>query len=479
MTRSYSWILALGCLVIPTVHLMAENPRTDGSLPTTFDVSAIDAYLARQVKDKGFVGLSVAIVREGKVVLARGYGQTAFQNGAAVTTSHLFAAGSITKQFTAAAILLLAEEGKLSLDDKVSKYYPRLTQADTITLHDLMSHTSGYPDYYPLDFVDRRMMRPIDLDALLARYAGGELDFKPGTRWSYSNTGYVLLGRIVEKVSGQSFGEFLQSRIFKPLGMEQSIFEPKGEARKMVAQGHTAFALGDPESAILEADGWIHAAGGLLISPLDLAKWDLALMDGKLLRPQSYKTMITPHRLADGRATNYGGGVQINQREGDTLIAHNGAVSGYLAYNTMLPRTRSALILMVSCDHLDAGSLNRSLFDLLLHADAPRAPAVPVIKGPKPAEVGLDMLHQFQKGEIDRSGLGEEFSIYLNDNRVQAGKDRLKALGEPEKVEVEAVAERGGMEVAVLRFTFKSLKMKGMLYRSTDGKIQQFLLYRS
>jgi CubicO group peptidase (beta-lactamase class C family) len=473
------YLVALALLSFTPLASVAAEPGAAVELPKKFDVKAIDEYLASEVKEKGFVGASVAILRDGKVVLAQGYGKTALKDGTAVTPDTLFAAGSITKQFTSACILLLAEEGKLSVKDKVSKYYPKLTKADEITLYDLMTHTSGYPDYYPLDFVDRRMEKTIDPDELLRQYAGGELDFKPGTRWSYSNTGYLLLGRVVEKVSGKPFGQFLQERIFKPLDMNHSIFEPKGDDKKKVATGYTAFALCDPEPAALEADGWIHAAGGLFTTPSDLLKWDLALMDGKFLRPESYKLMITPRKLADRRETNYGCGLRIVQREGEPIIQHTGAVSGFLAFDNMLPRTRSAVVLMVSCDHLDAGTLSGDLLTLLLRADAAEAPPVPTIKGPKPTVVGLNMLHQFQNGEIKRGDLGEEFNHYLNDERVKAGAERLKALGDPVKVEVESVYERGGMEVAVIRFVFKTIKMKGLLYRAPDGKVQQFLLYKS
>src|SRR6185312_15992668 len=141
------------------------------------------------------------------------------------------AVGSVTKQFTCACVLLLAQDGKLSVDDKVEKYYPELTRAGDVTLRDLMSHTSGYPDDYPLDFVDRRLRQPIPGDALLTKYAGGNLDFEPGSRWSYSNTGYILLGRVIEKASGKPFGRFLEERVLVPLGMMHSAFEPGSDWR--------------------------------------------------------------------------------------------------------------------------------------------------------------------------------------------------------------------------------------------------------
>ena len=236
------------------------------------------------------------------------------------TTS--FAAGSITKQFTCACIFLLAEDGKLSVRDPVAKYYPDLTQAKDITLYDLMTHAAGYPDYYPLDFVDRRMQKAIEPDQLIKEYAGGKLDFAPGSRWSYSNTGFVLLGRVVEKASGKSFDQFLGERILKPLGMNDTYYDPKPD-QKGLAIGHSAFALGPPEATPREAPGWIHAAGALYSTPSDLAKWDLALVGGKLLKPESYRLMTTPRELTDGRVREYGCGIGVVRRRGDFELRHS------------------------------------------------------------------------------------------------------------------------------------------------------------
>src|SRR5258708_11776946 len=141
--------------------------RAEPSLPAKFDVKAIDECLEAQIKQNGYVGLSVAIVRDGKVVLAKGYGKRSLKPATPVETSTAFAAGSVTKQFTAACIFLLAEDGKLSVRDPVSKWYPNLTKAKEITLYDLMNHSTGYPDYYPLDFVDRRMEEAISPAPLL------------------------------------------------------------------------------------------------------------------------------------------------------------------------------------------------------------------------------------------------------------------------------------------------------------------------
>ncbi len=449
--------------------------RAEHQPPKSFDLPAIDKYLEAEVAAKEYVGLSVAIMRDGKIVFAKGYGNASLKDGRVLDSHTRLAAGSVTKQFTSACIFLLAEDGKLSIHDNVSKFFPKLTKADDITLYDLMSHVSGYPDYYPLDFVDRRMEKTIQLDDLLKDYAGGKLDFPPRTRWSYSNTGYILLGRVVEKASGQSFEKFLSERILKPLEMTDTVFEPK-DGDKGLAIGYTSFALGAAEPAPREATGWIHAAGGLYTTPTDLLKWDLALISGKLIKPGSFTLMTTPRQLSDGRTQDYGCGLSIRRRDGELVLGHGGAVSGFQTYNAILPRPRSAVAVMTNDERPDTDGVVKPLITLLAKADGASPTPIPKITGPAPKEVAIDLLKQLQAGEVKRAALGDDFSHFLSDERIKGAAERLKPLGDPDSVEVENTAERGGMEVAVIKFTFKKLTVTGLLYRTPDGKVQEFLL---
>lgn len=464
-----AWLLLLA--ISPA--LLAQEP----ALPKKYDLKAIDEYIAGQVKAKGFVGLSVAIMRDGKIVFAKGYGKRSLEKNLPVETDTSFAVGSITKQFTCACIFLLAEDGKLSINDPVAKYFPHLTRANDITIRDLMNHTSGYPDYYPLDFLDRRMLKPISFEALAKDYACTKLDFEPGTRYSYSNTGYIILGGIVEKISGKRFGEFLEARILKPTKMGHSRFASAKDL-PLAATGYTSFALGAPEPAIPEADGWIDAAGALWASASDLLRWDLALVQGKVLKPESYKEMTASRKLTTGKISDYGGGLSVGTLNGDPVIRHTGAVSGFVSGNVFLPRYNAGLVVLSNADHVSAGKLRSDLFQLLLtDLQDNDAPAVPVVKGLKPKEAVLEFIKQMTSEKIDRNNLGEEFSIYLTDERVKAGGERLKALGEPQKIDVDPSGERGGMEVTNLRLTYKTAKVRASIYRTPDGKIQQLLFY--
>jgi D-alanyl-D-alanine carboxypeptidase len=474
-----------------------RSPESSAPLPTVFDVAAIDAYVTGQIKEKGIPGLSLVVMKEGKIELAKAYGSRSLATKAPANTNTLFAIGSVTKQFTCACILLLAEEGKLSVQDKVAKYYPGLTRANDISLLDLMNHVSGYPDYYPLDFVDRRMASPIAEDELIRQYAGGALDFEPGSRFSYSNTGFVMLGRVVEKVSGERFGSFLERRILQPLAMQHTLYEPQPQA-KYLAQGYRSFALGPQEMAKPEGQGWCAAAGALFSTASDLAKWNLALMEGKVLKPNSWTVMTARRKLADGRMSDYGCGLSVRGRDGSTILAHNGAVSGFLAYNAMIPATKSAVIVLVNCENgSSASKLHASLLPLLLPkpptppANMPgsltnkpatnalaKPPALPAISGPAAVDAAKDFFARLQTGSIDRQQLGEEFSIFLDPKKLRGASSRLKSYGQPSTAELARSWERGGMEVVVVRFTFKSGALEALMYRSTDGKIQQFFVSR-
>jgi CubicO group peptidase (beta-lactamase class C family) len=451
----------------------AEAPAKP-PLPETFDVDAIDRYVASTVKEKGFVGLSLAIVRDGKIVLAKGYGESSIEDHVPVDADTVFAIGSITKQFTCATALMLADEGKLSFDDKVARFFPRLARAGDVTIGDLAAHISGYPDYYPLDFADERLRHPISADELLARYAGGKLDFDPETRWSYSNTGYILLGRILEKVTLEPLGMLFEQRIFTPFHLLHIAYEPK-PGTKGLARGYGNFALGPPERAEPEAAGWLGAAGGIYATATDLAKWDVALMDGKVLSGEALRGMSTPRTLADGRNTGYACGLAVSQRRRETVFSHGGGVNGFVARNVMIPRLRSAVIVLSNDATSDPHALSEELLDLLLKDHEPRPPQV---AGPPAKDVARTLVTQLQSGALDRAALGADYSAYVTEARAKAAAASLAPLGPPKTVEVESTSERGGMEVTRLKIKFEKQSVGASMFRSTDGKVQEFLLER-
>ncbi len=456
------------------------------------DPAAVRARVAELLKARGLVGLSVAVVENGTTALAEGFGAKNIASGEPVAPDTMFAIGSITKQFTAACVLLLAEDGKLAVTDKVAKYYPNLTRAADITLLDLMNHVSGYPDYYPLDFVDRPMATPISAEALIHRFATKPLDFEPGTRYSYSNTGYIILGEIVARVSGMPFGEFLEQRILKPLGMTRTVFEPEGGAPGL-ARGYRTFALSGPEPAVPEGRGWTGAAGGLYSTASDLVKWDLALLGGRVLKPESLKLMTSPRTLKDGSISNYGCGLRIGHPDGRLVLSHSGATAGFTGQNAILPESRSAVVIVVNFDAPQVSEVYRPVIRALLSATRPSetkpetapssttpepARGIPSIKGPSAADEARLLFGQLQKGRIDRSQLGDEFSWFLTEERIKGASERLSVFGAPKSVELKSIEERGGMETSTVSFVFASGSLRTGMYRTPDGKVQEFFVFR-
>ena len=243
-----------------------------------------------------------------------------------------------------------------------------------------------------------------------------------------------------------------------------------------IAHGHSSFALGDMQPAPREAAGWLGGAGGIFASPVDLAKWDLALVDGKVLGPDAYARMTTPRVLANGKGRDYGCGIAVRRRNAQTVLQHGGAVSGFLAYNAVLPASRSAVVVMVNEDTVDPSDLHDKILSLLLQdlaeADVPR------VAGPSPQEITLKILHQMQNQNMDRASLGDELAFFLSDEKLKEAAPRLRALGEPKKVELKSRGERGGMEVATVEMTFAKETITALLYRTPDGKVQEMLLLR-
>jgi CubicO group peptidase (beta-lactamase class C family) len=464
----------------------AQNNENKVNELIPVDARTIEKLVESQISGGNFVGSSIAVMHRGKIIFSKGYGKRSLVSGKPVDAETIFNIGSVSKQFTSAAIFLLAAEGKLSVDDKVAKYFPLLTKADQITLLDLMQHVSGYADYYPLDFPDRRILTPILPEKIIDAHATQNLDFEPKTQYSYSNTNYVILGRVVEKVSEKPLDRFFAERFFKPLKMKNTCFEPlKRDAR--FADGFTSYALGEPEIAPHENRGWGAGAGGVFSTATDLAKWDLALMEGKVLKPEALKLMTTRLKLSDGSERDYGAGVEIHDMAGDTIITHGGSTSGFTARNTMVPSTKSAIVILSNTDFSLPGAILHGKFLRSLIAPKPvnkknaagkTSPPIkreiPQVKGFSAAETAKSFFSQMQAGNLDRSLLGEEFSFFLNEDRLRKAAASLKPFGNPTDVEILDQSERGGMEASSIQFIFPSGKLNGFMYRSTDGKIQGF-----
>ena len=441
----------------------------------------VDSIVNEGMKQQRLVGLSVALVRNGRIELAKGYGSASLSPSIPVDTGTRFSIGSVTKEFVAALTLLLQEDGKLSVHDTLSKWYPRLTRANEITLLDLINHVSGYRDYYPLDYVDREMGKPTTPEHIMTEYAMMPLDFDPGTRWSYSNTGYTILGRVLERVGGKPLGDLLEERIFRPLGMRQTVYEPTRPERR--ASGYVSWALGDKEPAQPEGSGWIGAPGGIWSTASDIARWDLALMRPGFLTPASREVLFGERMLRDGIPTGYAGGLSVSQNGGRTILSHGGATSGFSATNVFIPVDTAAIVLLSNTDqNIGTRALGALVSTPRSNAPAPprrtqTAMTPPTPRGLRAVAMAVSFFNDLQGGSVDRSKLSADYAAFLTPARVRQAARTLGPLGDVTAAELQGVSERGGMQVARVRITAGGRSVNTLMYRRPSGIVEQYLLW--
>jgi CubicO group peptidase (beta-lactamase class C family) len=268
---------------------------------------AIDAIVVKALEDKSVPSVSIAIVKGGKLAYAQAYGMAHINRELKATPQMRYKIGSNTKQFVAAAMLLLVEEGKLSLDDKVARVLPGLTKANEITVRQLLAHTAGYLDYYPLDYLAPFMEKATTVDAILANWGKRPLSFEPGSKWEYSNTGYAIAGRIIEIASGMQLDVFIRRRITEKLDMRSAVDTSVTRWDDSEPQGYEVAAFGPLRPARAEGKNWVWAAGNLAMTASDLARWDIALMHDAILTGTSRKALSTENLLTGGTGTNYVG----------------------------------------------------------------------------------------------------------------------------------------------------------------------------
>ncbi len=444
-------------------------PAASATAPS-FDAQ-VDAAAAEVLKSTGVPSASVAIIRDDQVVLLRAYGQARLEPPAPATPSMRYGVGSISKQFLAAAVMLLAEQGKLSLDDPVAKYLPALTRANQVRLRDLLNHTSGYRDYWPQDYVPGFMLVPITPEQLMRDWAMQPLDFEPGTQYQYSNTGYVVAGAIVEKVSGQPLFEFLRQHIFEPLGMQSVVDINLGRLSPEDATGYQSYALGPPRPAPKEGAGWLFAAGGLAMTAGDLARWDLALMDGKVLAPASRAAMATTRVLANGASAQYGLGLSVYLQSGRRVLEHGGEVSGFAAENVLYPDQRAAVAVLTNQDASSAAeTLAERIGELLFVDDSPRTA--------RQLERARAIFAGLQRGTIDRILLTDNCNAYFQAQALRDAQAGLAPLGPPQSFKQLRESERGGLRTRNYEIRFPQGKLTLLARELPDGRFEQYQLWR-
>jgi CubicO group peptidase (beta-lactamase class C family) len=469
-----AWLSLVCLLVTGALYSVAHGQADSGSLSAT-TATTIDTAAAQVLKETGVPSASVAVVNDGKIAYVKAYGSAQLSPPMAATPEMQYSIGSISKQFTAALILMLQQDGKLKLDDPIAKYLPGLTQANDVTIRQVLSMTSGYQDFWPEDYVMTSMMVPATPERILDGWAKKPLDFAPGTQWQYSNTNYVIAGRIAEIVGGKPLIEQLQERIFKPLGMSGVL---NSDASRLPADDPTGYyrhALGPLRPAPMEGTGWMFAAGELAMPARDLALWNISLMNRSLLANASYDEMFQEVKLKNGQGTGYGLGVAVDERQGRQVISHTGEVSGFVSANVVYPNDKFAVTVLTNEDAVNAATaLAGKIAPLVLDGSTAEGGSPEETKAAEAR--ALKVFTELQDGKMDRSQLTALCDAYFTPEAIADFASSLKPLGAPKSFTETAEEKRGGMTFRAFTADFGATHLRVTTYEEPDGKIEQYLV---
>jgi len=451
---------------VVTIMMAVTSSAADAQTANSPLEARVDSIASQVLQSSGVPSASVAIVQHGRVVLAKAYGSAKLDPTTPATTDLRYGIGSISKQFTASAMLLLQQEGKLRLDDPVGKYVPGLSRGNEVTIREILSHTSGYQDFWPQDYLMAPMLKDATPREIMNGWAKQPLDFEPGTRWQYSNTGYVLAGMIVEKVSGMPFFQFIQTRLLDPLHMTSAKnFDASSHAADVV--GYIRYGLGPLRPSPAAGRGWMYGAGMLAMTASDLAKWDISMIQRRVLSRASYDMMFHETTLKNGASTDYGLGVHTSMTGGRFFVEHSGEVSGFTAENFLFPDDSAAVIVLTNQDAAPASGAIASQIARLLFTTEDALAANRTAQ----ARAIFDGL---QKGTVDRSLFTSNANGYFSEMALKDFASSLAPLGVPSAFVQISTSKRGGMTLRSYRATFADRSLRVWTFETTDGKLEQY-----
>lgn len=410
-----------------------------------------DEYLSALVDQGRFTG-AVLVARDGRVVFTKGYGFANVEFDAANTPETRFRLGSITKQFTAAAILLLQERGKLSVQDAICKYQENCPAAwSEVTIHHLLSHTGGIPSFTSSPDYLPKMMMPVTTQDMIARFKDKPLDFKPGEKWSYSNSGYYLLGCVIEKAAGESYESFLQKNVFDPLKMANTGYEHHDTILKKRATGYSLVKGKKVNSAYIDMTQ-PYAAGALYSTVGDLFLWNEGLYSGKLISAKSLEAMTTPVR------NNYGYGLGVDSKSNRKKISHGGGINGFSTYISRYADDKITVVVLGNADYgaPGPGKISQDLAAILLGEKYEIPAAIAEVK----VDPGIFTAY---------TGQYEIMPNFILTISIDAGRLMAEATGQP-KVELFPESET--------KFFLKVVDAKVTFVKDAAGKVTHLILHQ-
>ena len=468
-------------LMIVACVLGFATTAAGNNVPVADDVDGkVDAFVQDELHKQRIPGAAVGVYRDGKLTKAQGYGLANVEWDAAVTPDTIFQSGSVGKQFAATAVMMLVEEGKVGLDDPIKKYFPDAPDTwNDIKVHNLLSHTSGLgeyetgartkvggPFYMRLDYSE---------DELYKRITEMPMDFKPGEDWSYRNTNYVLLGILIHKVTGKFYGDFLQERIFKPLGMSRTRIISEAD---IIPRRSAGYQLVKGE---LKNQDWVSpslnstADGALYFTVEDLQKWDAALYTERLLKKASLDRMWTVEKLNNGQPNkaHYGFAWEINNVNGHRVIEHGGAWQGFTTY---IARYVDDRLTVVALTNLDSGHSNPK--KITSGVAAIYNPALKPVeekpiedKEPQVTQMVKELVRGIADGKAKPEQFTEEMRKRLFPDEMQELGPALKEFGELKGLELMERMEENERRNYRYRATFSNLTLMISVGLAKDDKI--------
>jgi len=412
----------------------------------------VDDFIKSEMQKQHIPGVALAVVKSGQVVLAKGYGYSNVEHQVPVKPETIFQSGSVGKQFTATAVMMLVEEGKINLAENLGKYLGNVADAwKNITVQHLLTHTAGMTDY-PNDFDYRRDYTE---DEMLKLMQTLPLAFQPGEKWQYSNLGYVTLGIIIHKVTGKFYGDFMQERIFKPLGMTTARIISESD---LVPNRAAGYQLIEGE---LKNQDWVApmtnttADGALYLTALDMAKWDAALYGETLLKKTSFDRMWTAVKLNNGKTYPYGFGWSLGEVRGHRIIEHGGAWQGFKAMISRYVDDQLTVIVLANLSEANESKLARGVAAIYNPELAP-LPLQPIEdKEPQVTARVKELLQKFVAGTADSNLFTKEAQAVIFPEGAQRFSELLKPLDTLNQIRLVERKDEDGLRVYRYRLTYK------------------------
>lgn len=460
----YRLLIALAALALPTCAI---------AQPLTPDESAaIDAAVTKVLAETGVPSAQVAVVRGDAIVLARAWGK-ASETIAEARPDMPYQVASNSKQFLAALLLLLEDEGKLSLGDKIARWLPDVTGADRITVRQLLNHTSGLQDNWPQDYSFAAMEHAVTPQAIVARWAHKPLDYEPGTRWQYSNTGWVVAGLIAERAGGKPLWRQFEERLFRPAGIAPISQDDAIGAG--FAQGYQRYALGPVHPVKPSGRGWMWASGEFSMTAADLAKWNLARLRRTVLPAEDWDEMERPVRLSDGTSNGYGLGVYQRQVGGRWVIYHTGGAVGFLSRNSVWPDDKVAVTVVVNGDFAGAQTAISEKIAAIVLPPASQAK----VDEPGRVEDAKDLLAALAAGAFPADRFTDNARYYFTPRALSDYQTSLAPLGPVTALEpLDPPGLRGGFVQRRFRLKYagRTLTLSTFAEPGAAGRWEQFIV---